>query len=355
MNFTFSGKKLTSLVTVLPANELHFEDELDQFNFSRAKSMKLKKIMGFDKHRLVEGDTCASDLCLHGLQHLFAREVLKPEEIDALIFISQSPDHFLPPTSNIIQGKAGLKEDILCMDINQGCAGFVLGLFQAFLLLEQPAIRKVALLNGDTLSRKVSRRDRSIYPMIGDAGSVTIVEKDEDAETILGSVKMNGAQSHTLCIPAGGFRQFSTPETAVEHDDGSNNFRSEDHFRMDGQSVFNFVQTHVPPMIEELLQRAEIKHDDVDAFLFHQPNKFMLQKLADKMKVPHDKMPNDIVSHFGNASSVTIPSVIAFHLAQTIESQSILACLAGFGVGLTWASMLLKLGPLDLCEIIDYP
>ena len=123
---------------------------------------------------------------------------------------------------------------------------------------------------------------------------------------------------------------------------------------MDGSAVFNFVMVEVPPMIESLLAAAGTTTDAVDAFLFHQPNRFMLQKLADKMKVPHEKMPSNVVERFGNSSGVTIPLAIAFNLREKLVSASIRACLAGFGVGLTWSSMLLTLGPLGFCEMIDF-
>ena len=266
MKFSFSGMRISSLVTVVPKKELYFDDEIDQFNFAKANSMKLKKIMGFNKHRIVEDGTCASDLCVCGLNRLFDAQVLRKDEIDVLIFVSQSPDHFIPPTSNIIQGKVGLGNDVLCLDINQGCAGFVLGLIQAFTFLNLPEIHKVVLLNGDTLSRKVCKRDRNIYPMIGDAGSVTVVEKCSEAPSIHATVRMDGSRSNSLMIPAGGFRLPSSPETAIEEKVGDNNYRSKDQFYMDGPGVFNFVQTVVPPMIDELLAFAGVQRESVIIF-----------------------------------------------------------------------------------------
>jgi 3-oxoacyl-[acyl-carrier-protein] synthase-3 len=155
-------------------------------------------------------------------------------------------------------------------------------------------------------------------------------------------------------IPAGGLRMPCSPETAVMEDDGESNFRAKDHLRMDGSAVFNFVQVEVPPMIRDLLDTAKTDMESVDYFLFHQPNRFMLQKLADQMKVSHEKMPSNIVEHYGNSSGVTIPMVIVHNLRERLLAGSVQACLAGFGVGLTWSSMLMRLGPLDFCELVDY-
>ena len=146
----------------------------------------------------------------------------------------------------------------------------------------------------------------------------------------------------------------STPETAIVQDVGDNNFRAKDNLTMNGTAVFNFVQTEVPPMIESLLQQASLAVEQVDYFMFHQPNKFMLQKLADRMKVPRDRLPSNVVENFGNASGATIPTNITFNLAQPLLGGPLKLCLAGFGVGLTWASLVMNVGPLAFCEIIDY-
>jgi 3-oxoacyl-[acyl-carrier-protein] synthase-3 len=310
--------------------------------------------MGYDKHRIVDGPVCASDLAVHGLEHLFASGKLGRDDFDAMVVVTQSPDYFMPPTSSVIQGRLGLKHDLFCMDINQGCAGFLIGLMQGFLMLDQPSIRKVVLVNVDVLSRKVSAKDRNSYPLIGDAASIAVIEWSEDPEPIHANLKMDGTRAQALTIPAGGFRTPSTSGTAILEEDSEGNLRAQDHLRMDGSAVFNFVQVEVPPMIESLLDTAKTSLEEVDSFIFHQPNRFMLQKLADKMKVPHAKMPSNIVEHFGNSSGVTIPLAIAFNLREKLLSDSILACFAGFGVGLTWSSMLLRLGPLDFCEMIDF-
>jgi 3-oxoacyl-[acyl-carrier-protein] synthase-3 len=354
VNFFFHQRRISGVLAIVPANERSFVDEMANFNFPPARSLKLKQVMGYDKHRLVDGPVCASDLACFGMEHLFRNGLLRPEEIDALYVVTQSPDYFMPPTSSVIQGRLGLKQDMFCLDINQGCAGFLIGLFQAFLLLDQEAVRKVVLVNVDVMSRKVSPRDRNSYPLIGDAASITIIESSNDDTPIYANLKMDGTRREALMIPAGGFRLPSSPETAVLEDDGENNFRAQDHLRMDGSAVFNFVQVEIPPLIEDLLKTARATAEDVDYFLFHQPNRFMLQKLAEAMKVPLEKMPANIVEHYGNSSGVTIPLAIAHNLRERLATGTIRACLAGFGVGLTWASMLMPLGPLEFCDLIDF-
>ena len=166
--------------------------------------------------------------------------------------------------------------------------------------------------------------------------------------------KLDGAGADVLIIPAGGFKTPITDETSEMKEDAAGNVRSLNHLMMKGDEVFNFVQREVPPMVDELLEFAGNDKDSVDYYMFHQPNKFMLKKLADKMEVPYDKMPNNIVEIFGNSSGVSIPTTIAHNLGENLEKESYTICLAGFGVGLSWASLLLSMGPLKICEITDY-
>jgi len=354
MNFSFRNKRISGLLTVAPANERSFLQEMKNFNAPEARSLKLMEVMGYDKRRVVTEGVCVSDLAVFGLQNLFSRSLLQPDEIDALILISQTPDYLVPPTTSVIQGRLGLKQDILCMDINQACAGFVIGLIQAFMLLEQQSVRKVVLLSGDVLSRKVSPKDRTIYPIVGDALAITVAERDAGESSIEASVKMDGSRANALCIPAGGMRLPCSPQTTVLEDVGDNNLRAKDHLFMDGSAIFNFVQTEVPSLINDLFARAGRDFNSVDYFLCHQPNRFMLQKLADKMKIPYQKMPNNVVERFGNSGGATIPMALTINIADRLKAGRVNACLAGFGAGLTWAAMLLTLGPFSFCELIDY-
>lgn len=354
MRLRFASKAITGLLTVTPANERLFEDDMANFNFSPARSRKLAEVMGYDRHRVVAGPVCSSDLAVAGLRHLIDAGKLRPEEIGALVVVTQSPDYLMPATSKVVHGRLGLHQDVFCLDINQGCAGFIIGLMQGFMLLDQPAIDKVVLVNVDVLSRKVSPRDRNSYPLIGDAASVTILERREGAAPIEASLKFDGSGREALMIPAGGMRTPSDASTAEMAEDAEGNFRSLDNLKMDGSAVFNFVMTRVPELIGDLLAETGTATDDVDAFLCHQPNRFMLQKLADKLGVPHAKMPSNIVETFGNSSGVTIPLATAFNLRERLAGETLRVCLAGFGVGLTWGAMLMELGPLAFCDMIDF-
>ena len=355
MKFKYHGKRITGILTVVPKNEKTFDEEMENYQASKARTKRLKAVMGFEKHKIVKEGVCISDLAVFGMEYLFRNGLLRKEDVDALLVVTESPDYLMPGTSTVIQGRLKLRHEVYCLDINQGCAGFVVGLQQAFSLLEQEDVQKVILINADVLSRKVSKQDRNSYPLTGDAASITIVEDDNNSSNqIYGLIKMDGQRMDALMIPAGGFRMPSTPETAILQDDGEGNIRSLDNLVMKGGDVFNFMQTEVPPLIDELMFYAGRKKEDIDWYMFHQPNKFMVDKLADALAVPHEKMPSNIVTYFGNASGVTIPTNICFNLGERLQKGTYLICLAGFGVGLTWGGMISSMGDLDFCKIIEF-
>jgi 3-oxoacyl-[acyl-carrier-protein] synthase-3 len=354
MHLTFKNKKITGVLSVLPENEIRFSEEIGNYNFTEKQSVKLGKIMGYGTQRIVDNNTCVSDLCVFGMNYLFDNNLLDKESIGALVLCTQSPDYFLPATSNVISGKIGLSQDVISMDINQGCAGFEVGLMQAFMLLDTGSIDKVVLLNADVLSKKISIKDRNSRPLVGDGATITIVENSTDNQQIEMFIKMDGSSALSLQIPAGGFKLPSSEKTRELVEDVSGNFRSLDHLVMEGDAVFNFVQTKVPQMMQNMFDTLKIDKTYFDYYLFHQPNKFMLEKLAQKMKIPYSQMPNNISQKYGNGSSITVPLNICENIGENALSNSYEVCFGGFGVGLTWSIIKWKLEKLDFCKIINF-
>lgn len=352
MYLEYKDKQITGILSILPKNEVRFEDEMHNYNFSENQTLQLKKLMGFNKHRIVKSDACISDLCISGFRYLFNNKLLNKDELSAIILLTNTPDYVLPPTSNVIQGELDLNTDTICLDVNQGCGGFLVGLMQAFSLLSNPNLKKIAVVNADILSRVSSVNDRNFYPLLGDAASITIVE-NKPSERILQYMKMDGRGAKTIIIPAGGLKLPHSNDTSVLKDDGSGNLRSDEHIFMDGTEIFNFVMQNVPDMLFELFQKQDMTFDDVDYFMMHQPNKFMLERVAKKIKVSLDKIPTNIVENFGNSASVTIPNAITYNLGNKLINGKFNICMAAFGEGLIWSSLIMKLENLDFCEMID--
>lgn len=352
MKTTFEGKRISAMLGVLPENEVYFEDEVGNYSFPEKQTLRLKKVMGYEKHRISKPESTVSDLAIAGIRHMLDNKWFDKDDIGAIVVVTLCPDYYVPHISNIIHGEFDFSSDVVCVDLSQGCCGFVLGLWQSFMMLEHMQDKKVLLVNGDILSHKVSPRDRNDFPLIGDGAAISIIENTNDARKIYYEMHVDGKQGEALKIPAGAFRMPSTPETAVMEDTGDGNYRSLDHMHMDGSAVFNFVQVMVPPMIESILEDSDSKIEDIDYFLFHQPNKFMLQKLAQKVGIPFEKMPMNLVEQCGNPSGSSIPLVTILNLKEEMKKDNYKCCLSGFGSGLAWGAIVMDMGSMDNCDLL---
>ena len=351
MIMKFKGKSITSMLGILPETVGYFDDEVNNYSFPPRQTMRLKKVMGYDHHRLAKESSTVSDFAVYGLNYMLNNDWIRRDEIGAIVTVTLCPDYFVPHISNIVQAKCDIGHDVICMDIAQGCCGFILGLMQSFMLLEHMD-KKVVLINGDVLSHKVSKRDRNDFPLIGDATTITVIENMGDDE-IYYEMHNDGSRGDALTIPAGGFRLPSTPATAEMTDQGDGNFRALDHMHMDGSGVFNFVQTEVPQMLAEAFVKTGKTVDDFEWFFFHQPNKFMLQKLAEKSGLPTDRLPMNLVENFGNPSGASIPLTAIYNCKENLMQKRNRCCLSAFGSGLAWGIVFMTIGKMDHIELIE--
>lgn len=353
MRTVFHNKRISGLLSVLPATIVKFEDEINNYTFPPKQTLRLQKVMGYKQHAIVKDTTATSDLCIAGLEYILQKGWLKKEDIGGIVVACSFPDHFIPPVSSIIHGKLNLSEDIYCVDISQGCVGFLMALTQGFMLLEHLKDKKVVVMSADVLSKKVSKQDRNSYPLSGDAAGIAILENCKDRNDIYTIICNGGSMGDALTIPAGGSRMPCNEETAILADkDNDGNLRSLDNLTMKGSDVFTFVQTKVPPMIDEVLEYAGVGKDEIEYYLFHQPNKFMLKKLAEKIGVPYEKVPMNVVEEFGNSSGACIPVCATYNIADILKNEKHKYCLSAFGSGLTWAAMVMDIGRLDFCGML---
>ena len=352
MEAVFKGKSISSMLGILPETIGYFDDEVNNYSFPAKQTMRLKKVMGYKEHRLAKESSTVSDFAVYGLNYMLENAWINREEIAAVVTVTLCPDHFVPHISNIVHARCDLDTDVICLDIAQGCCGFLVGLTQSFMLLEHIEGKKVVLINGDVISHKVSKRDRNDYPLIGDGCTITVVENG-GSDDIYYEMHTDGKRCDALQIPAGAFRMPSSPETAEMVDQGDGNFRSLDNICMDGSGVFNFVQIEVPPMLEGAFKRERKTIDDFDWFLFHQPNRFMLQKLAEKAGLPKEKLPMNLVENFGNPSGASIPMTAIYNCKDNLLNKENRCCLSAFGSGLAWGVMFMNIGMLKHCEMIE--
>lgn len=352
----FKNKRISSVLTVLPANEVNFMDEMDNYSFSESQMKKLKRVMGFNTRRVAIPGETVSEYAIYGIKKMIADGVFKEEEIGGIIVTTSSPDYFVPPISNIVQGAFNFSLDTACIDISQGCCGFTVGLVYSMMTLESLGDKKVLLITGGMDTFHISKRDRASRPIAGDAVAITVVENTKDENVIYTSMKNNGKDAFAVYIPAGGNKTPITPETTMEKPDEFGNWRGLQHLVMQGDLVFNFISNDTPIMVEELLDYAGEKVDDVDYFICHQSSMFTLKKLAQRLGVTQDRLPNDIVPLYGNSSSSTIPVALCQHYNEMFaEKDKLHVMFTAFGTGLSLGAVLMDVPKLNYCQFIDYP
>ena len=352
---TYRNKRISSIYSVIPSNEADFMNEANNYSFTESQMKKLKKVMGFDKRRVAfEGET-VGDYAIFGIRQMINDGVFNEDEIGAIIVTSTSPDYFIPPISNVIQGQFNFDQNTLCTDISQGCSGYTVGLNYTFMTLEHLQNKKVLLVAGDLLSFKVSKRDRASRPITGDAVTISLVENYESGGTIYSSLKNNGKAAFSVYIPAGGLKTPITPETIEERKDEFGNWRGLQHLHMQGDLVFNFIINDTPIMIEEILKEANEDINNIDYFICHQSSCFTLKKLRERLGVPKEKLPLDIVPIYGNSSSATIPVTLTHHFERIYaEKSSQKIMFASFGTGLSLGCILMDVPKFDHCKMIEY-
>jgi 3-oxoacyl-[acyl-carrier-protein] synthase-3 len=350
MRAVFSNVRLAGVVGVVPRNVSYFDDELANYSHDPANSRKLKQAMGYGEHRIATKGTTTSDLACFGLVKLFSEYGVNAQDIDAIFFVSQTPDYVLPATSAYIHGQFDFSKETYCVDINDGCCGYVKGLYEAAAFLQVTAAKRVLLIAGDVLSPRVSIHDRNSYPLIGDAATVTLLEKTVEASPLDIEIYYNGTGYDKLIIPAGGARSPGVETRARLETDEDGNKRSAEDLRMSGTDVFAFTQTVVPDFITSFLDRRALTPEGIDLFLLHQANAFILERIRMKLAVSKDKIPDQVIRKYGNSSSGTIPMSLA--CAHPAPGANVMAC--GFGVGLSWGAAMFKLEGLDFCAVVEY-
>ena len=356
MKAKIRGVRIRGMCSVVPAHVSYFKDEIKNFPFPESSSVRLGKVIGFKEHRIADAKTTLTDLAGFGMNYLFKKGKLTKEQVEVVIFVSHQEDHPVPGNSKVLHGNINLSRDTHCIDLYENCIGFISGLYNACSLISGGGVDEVVLITSTSGACYANIKDRNTYPLCGDAAGITIVSKSENPNDEITFVfHHDGSRRECLYTPAGGMRLPSSPETSIMKKDSMGNYRSLNNLYMDGTAVFQFVMEEVPPLIDEICAYTGIEKSSIDYHLTHQPNRFMLEKLADLMKVPRSKLFNNVVENFGNSSCATIPVDVCFNLGKKLLQESHLVCFSGFGAGLSLAASVAKLGKLDFCDLIEHP
>lgn len=320
--------------------------------FSKEEADEIVDKTGIEQRRFADENTCSSDLCLAAAEKLIFDNGINKEDIDLLVFISQTPDYRMPATSVVLQHRLGLSNKTIAFDINLGCSAFLYGLSVVYGMMERSGLKKALLLDGETRSKVYSARDRRSAFLFGDGGVAALIERSLKFGKSTFSLNSDGSRADLIMIPAGGYRKMSSAETVVEKVvDEFGNMRSEEQGYMRGGDVFNFVIREIPRDIKNILALTEKTIDDFNYVVFHQANNFINSYIAKKMKLDTAKIPSTIAK-FGNTSSVSVPLTIVSELSGKLDGKKELL-MSAFGVGMTWATAIVPFVDCKISEIVE--
>lgn len=296
--------------------------------------------IGVNERRIAAENETSADLAVLAAKKLFSEHSIDPAEIDFVMLCTQSPDYFLPTSACTIQHKLGVPVISGAIDFNQGCSGFVYGLALAKGLIYSGIANNILLLTAETYSKFIHHRDKVNRTIFGDAGAATLISDNGFAEVLNFSLGTDGSGAENLIVKTGGMR-YPTKLNDLKFDEDSNPVSS-DHLFMSGTEIFNFTLEMVPVLVEKTLKNNKVRKEEVDLFVFHQANKYMLNFLRKKIKIPEEKFYNHMAK-VGNTVSSTIPIALYAALTEKRITPGNKVLLAGFGVGYSWAGCVLDI------------
>lgn len=320
----------------LPNNILTNEDLVKEFPEWTIEKVAAK--IGINQRHIAGENETAADMAVLAAEKLFAEHKIERSCIDFVLFCTQSPDYFLPTSACIIQNKLSLSTNCGALDFNLGCSGFVYGLSLAKGLIAGGIAQNILFITSETYSKHLHEKDKGNRTIFGDAAAATLISKDGFASIEEFSLGTDGKGAENLIIRKGGMRQPAAINDLQTDQHG--NMSSSDYLYMNGAEIFNFTSEAVPVLIEHVLKKNQIIKDDIDLFVFHQANKYMMNYLRKLIDIDKDKFYFCLES-VGNTVSSTIP--IALYEAQKENVLKGNVLLAGFGVGYSWAGVILKI------------
>ena len=292
-NGILKNVEIKGIACAVPERIVNNEDYFE--TFGEESVLKFINMTGVKTRHVAIDEQCSSDLCYIAAKNIMEKLNWEASSIDALILITQTPDYAVPATACVLQHRLGLSEDCIAFDINLGCSAYVYGVWQAATMISTQNINRVLLLVGDTSNFGINQNDSATAMIFGDGGSATALEKSEGKE-IKYFLKTKGSGYKSIMVPAGHARSRSKTITDASAYDLS----------MNGADVFAFTITDVPKALTTFMSEYSIEKNDIDMFVFHQANLYILKHLAKKLGLPSEKVPISI-DRYGNTSGESIP------------------------------------------------
>ena len=331
-NLTFSNYRVSAIASSVPKRLRTTNDFTEKYGQEVVD--KIVKNVGVVQGYLTDENTTTSDLCEHAALTIINELGIDRESIDALLFVSQTPDYVAPSTACVLQARLRLSHECLAFDINLACSGFVYGITTALSLLSNVGVNRILLLCGDTVSKHCSPEDRGLVMLSYDAGSAILIDKDhERGDSAFFKLRTKGDGYRALIVPYGGYRHRigSFERIPREPDVARNDYDG----YMNGADVFRFSITEVPKLIKDFKTDFAIDFAAIDRHILHQANIFIMKNIAKRVGIPESKMPVSI-DRYGNTGAATIPLTINDFYAREADvevTETVTVC--GFGIGLS--------------------
>lgn len=351
---SFNNIAISAMNACLPQRAVDNRNFSDFFSAEDAD--KVIQMTGIRYRRWADPSIVASDLAFYASKQLLEETNLKPEEIDALLFCTVTADYRMPATAFVLHDRLKLPKSTLCLDINIGCSGFVYSLAMASSLLDAQGLKRILIINAHTAINYTPKRDKATSLLFGDGATATIVEKKESHDNKISassySLNSDGSGYQAIIKEAGGYRIPTSRETLIEKEREDGSFRNDEHARMDGPAVFDFTITQVPRDIKNIMQFTGNSIDDIDYYIFHQANLFIIKHISKKLKIPMEKIPLTL-EKYGNLSSASLPLTIVSELKDAFKNGAKTVLMTAFGVGLSWASAVMNIDNPHIGSIVE--
>ena len=305
--------------------------------FSEKAVEKISENVGIQQRHLTAPGETASDLAVKAANNLFEESGIDRESIDFVVLCTQCADYFMPSTACVLQNRLGLRKDIGAFDIDLGCSGYVYGLAIAKGLIMGGLATNVLLLTADNVTRYLHPQDKGNHMLFGDAATATVVSTEGSAEIMDFVLGTDGSGANNLIVKSGASRMPERQDDLTFDKNGSP--VSSDHMYMNGAQIFVFTQRIVPRLVKDVLDKNNLNQEDINLFVFHQANRFMLDFLRKKLGVLEDRFCI-YLENVGNTASNTIPISLVEAKKENRVNGKVMLC--GFGVGYSWAGVVLN-------------
>lgn len=295
---------------------------------------------GVSNRFIAKEDETAFDLACVAVEKLSSNGY-DLSKIDGIIFCTQSPDYIMPSNAFLIHKHFNFKSQVWAFDYNLACSGFIYGLSIARGMIATGMAKDVLLINADTYSKYINPNDRATRILFGDAASATVISAMEESEIIDVELASEGSKYDSFYIPSGGIKHPKNEQTKEIEVDLSGNEKSQENIHMNGFGVWKFISKIVPIQINEILKRNNYKIEDFDFVGFHQASKLTLDSLIKSLKIDPEKVYSNLEG-IGNTVSASIPILLKDAMDLNKLNRGDLVLLSGFGVGLSWGTIILK-------------